>query len=69
MKLFGKKRRIIRQRAECIYGPPEMLMKRRYGKEDDNVPEDIYGPPEMLGALTPETDKSNDPHDGEEDNK
>ncbi len=74
MKLFGKKRRIIRQRAECIYGPPEMLEKRRYGKDTENVPEDIYGPPEMLGALNADnksdtTEEAEVPPEEEDDDK
>ena len=75
MKLFGKKRKSLFNRApECIYGPPEMLQKRRLGiKDDDNIPEDIYGPPEMLGALDKDNksdtieEEAEVPPDGEED--
>lgn len=50
MKLFGRrKKRFSENSAVCIYGPPEMLMQRRFGKkDDDNAAEGIYGPPEML---------------------
>ena len=40
MKLFGKKPGIFKaskNRPECIYGPPEMLMKRRFQDSDNDT--------------------------------
>ena len=77
MKLFDKFKKnrkdkflIGHNRAECIYGPPEMLEARRHGKKhepkeffpDNNVGEDVYGPPEMFGITGQE-----EPDDEERD--
>lgn len=69
MKLFRKIKKSFESKnntPECIYGPPEMLEARRYGRKtdtgndtfivEDNDPVDIYGPPEMLGAMEYEED-------------
>ena len=55
MKLFRKPSEWFsarRNRAKCIYGPPEMMEARRNGKKypprRDNPAEGVYGPPEWF---------------------
>ena len=53
MKLFGKHEKKLRifkaskNRPECIYGPPEMLMKYRFQNSDNDAePKDVNDKPD-----------------------